>query len=305
MLLFTLQSKYLGGMMRRISYVFIGALCIAHVQAASFDCTKAGTKIEKMICANELISKLDEEMNAVYQHAHDLKYSQENIFESQKRWLKIRNRCGDIQCLEASYRERLAEMSEHYKLMMSKNVKLCNAMLALYNEDMKKVGRIKYRDHEMFLGIEWQSNSDDMHLLYSTFDINNDGSKELVYRTTMGFHGINTDRYFIFPEHSDISSKLTAGVGGWKALNETQDRIEGNKGYELNDRESSIHTSLSPYVVLKPFVVDGITYISMTDARPRWIVIAKYLNTNNLLDVCYFYDANIPAFDHDRDVLGY
>lgn len=283
----------------------IGLLSLANTHAAGFDCAKAATKIEKMICANATLSSLDDEMNAAYRQRLGLKSSEENIAESQKKWLIGRNRCGDIQCLEASYRERLAEMSEPYKLIMSKDAKLCNAMLALYNADMKAVGKIGYQSHEMFRKIEWHADSRDSSLLYSIFDINNDGRNELVFRTTTGFHGINTDSYFIFPEHSDISSKLSAGPGGLGALYQANDRIEGGEGYELNDSESPIRASLDPYVVLQPFAINGTIYISMTDVRPQWIVIAKYLNANKLQDICYFHDANIPAFDHDRDVVGH
>lgn len=291
--------------MKHFLCFLIGLLSLANTYAAGFDCAKAATKIEKMICANATLSSLDEEMNAAYRQRLGLKYSEENIAESQRRWLIGRNRCGDVQCLEASYRERLAEISEHYKLVMSKDAKLCNAMLALYNADMKAVGRIGYQSHEMFRKIEWHADSRDSDLLYSIFDINNDGKNELVFRTTTGFHGINTDSYFIFPENSDISSKLTPGPGGGRALYETQDRIEGNEGYTLKDSEGLTLASLDPYVVLKPFVIDGTTYISMTDVRPHSIIIAKYLNNNKLKDICYFYDENIPFFDHDRDVLGH
>ncbi|MDD5391308.1 MAG: hypothetical protein PHD37_18375 [Gallionellaceae bacterium] len=35
-------------------------LAVGQVQAASFDCAKAGTKVEKRICNNARLSKLDE-----------------------------------------------------------------------------------------------------------------------------------------------------------------------------------------------------------------------------------------------------
>jgi uncharacterized protein len=35
-------------------------------QAASFDCGKAGTKVEKIVCSDADLSKLDEELNAAY-----------------------------------------------------------------------------------------------------------------------------------------------------------------------------------------------------------------------------------------------
>ncbi len=37
-------------------------LVIGQLQAASFDCGKAGTKVEKLICADAELSKLDEKL---------------------------------------------------------------------------------------------------------------------------------------------------------------------------------------------------------------------------------------------------
>ena len=42
-----------------------------NAEAASFDCAKARTAVEKMICADAELSKLDDEMAAVHRQASE------------------------------------------------------------------------------------------------------------------------------------------------------------------------------------------------------------------------------------------
>ena len=47
---------------------------------------------------------------------------------------------------------------------------------------------------------------------------------------------------------------------------------------------------IGPSYVLQPFIWHGITYISMTDRIPEWIVVGKYKQAEDVQDICYFYD---------------
>lgn len=95
-------------------------------QAASFDCAKAAKPLEKLICGNADLSKLDETLAGAY--AADLAmYSQEaqiKLRQGQRSWLKyVRARCGywlgtpnlDVnaakQCLQDEYQGRLEDFA--------------------------------------------------------------------------------------------------------------------------------------------------------------------------------------------------
>ena len=85
------------------------ALCwAASAQAASFDCAKAGTAVEKMICTDAGISKLDDEMAVVYEKALQQNEQQAAaIRQEQKQWLKYtRNACNDVDCMREAYLTR-------------------------------------------------------------------------------------------------------------------------------------------------------------------------------------------------------
>jgi uncharacterized protein len=98
--------------------IAIGAILVAplagQVQAApSFDCAKASTRVERMICDNPRIAQLDSELADAYRIAlRDAPWASANrrIREEQKAWVAERNRCRDPRCLRQSYRQRIAQL---------------------------------------------------------------------------------------------------------------------------------------------------------------------------------------------------
>jgi uncharacterized protein len=80
--------------------------------AQSFDCAKAQTRIEKMICADRAIRELDEYLGRYYAASRAAIPSAGACLQSdQALWLKaIRDGCADEACLKAGYLNRLAEL---------------------------------------------------------------------------------------------------------------------------------------------------------------------------------------------------
>lgn len=116
--------------------LFGGLVLNCAVHAASFDCAKAGTQVEKLICDNPEISKFDEELNAAYKTAlQDEKQDEkqaEAIKQVQKQWMKERNKCADADCLEMAYRGRTADLnpvrnSDRFIPVLTKDKPLCEA----------------------------------------------------------------------------------------------------------------------------------------------------------------------------------
>lgn len=84
--------------------------CSQEAQAASFDCQKAATLLEKAICADGELSKLDEQMGACYKSKRAAAKDTKKINAEQKVWIKKRNACKDnVDCLKKSYLEYLAQ----------------------------------------------------------------------------------------------------------------------------------------------------------------------------------------------------
>ena len=87
--------------------------CIAHTAAAqSFDCAKAQTRIEKMVCADRAIADLDEYLGRYYAAARaEIPGATACLQSDQAQWLKsTRDACADGACLKTAYLARLAEL---------------------------------------------------------------------------------------------------------------------------------------------------------------------------------------------------
>ncbi len=82
--------------------------CSTTMHAASFDCSKASSKIEKAICANSALSKLDQDLGTLF---NSVKIDDTKIVSEQKKWLlERRNICKDTDCLINEYNKRIDEL---------------------------------------------------------------------------------------------------------------------------------------------------------------------------------------------------
>lgn len=76
--------------------------------SASFDCAKATTPIEKLICSNNSLFTKDEALNKTYKTALSKTNNQKELTKRQLNWLKnTRNQCNTVECLEYVYQERI------------------------------------------------------------------------------------------------------------------------------------------------------------------------------------------------------
>lgn len=78
----------------------------------SFDCAKAQTRVEKLICNDAGLRELDEHLDRYYEAGRAAVERAASCLQSdQAQWLKtIRNQCADASCLKAAYLDRLGEL---------------------------------------------------------------------------------------------------------------------------------------------------------------------------------------------------
>lgn len=110
---------------------FLGWIALS-ANAASFDCAKASTKVEHMICADSEISKLDEELNTAYTVALQDKTRADSIKQAQKTWLSSRNRCVNLECLKSAYISRTRLLQQKISLKDPHDV--CSVVAQYTNE---------------------------------------------------------------------------------------------------------------------------------------------------------------------------
>ncbi len=101
-------------MMRTWRAAFMITLAFASQSgAASFDCAKAKSKIEKAICADPKLSQFDEDLNRYYTTALEaLKDGASCLKNDERQWVKTaRDKCGPkADCLTKAYLGRLATL---------------------------------------------------------------------------------------------------------------------------------------------------------------------------------------------------
>jgi len=216
--------------------------------------------------------------------------------------------------------------ADEYVLVMSKEDNVCQHMLKLYNEDLKKYGVIKYDKHMEFNAIKWEEKKYyRMHegkkeypmppydlkttVKISNYDINNDGRNEIVIMDTGYFRRILSDYLYYFKyEDADLFKKdefdmsilgtkptgrIVSGAGSNYELKELPKFIYPDTG----DKESKAYYSLGRYLYIHPFYFDGTYYLEINDEihfdtkgiyTSKFLIILKYTNENQLNDVCYF-----------------
>ena len=94
-------------------FVFFTVLCTPSVLlAASFDCKRAGTQVEKIICSEADIGKLDEDLSGLYKQALVVSPAIKN---EQLLWIKERNSCKNDQCVRDRYTSRVGDLRAFLK----------------------------------------------------------------------------------------------------------------------------------------------------------------------------------------------
>lgn len=134
-----------------LSFCMLALLLVGHIertQAASFECAKATTSMEKLICSNDDVSGLDEELGQVYKEAL-IKYvdKKDMMVRQQRNWIKwIRSQCANTSCLLTLYEARIGEIADgdnvaslngpdipNFVLTDGRGLPLCEAYLNVLN----------------------------------------------------------------------------------------------------------------------------------------------------------------------------
>jgi uncharacterized protein len=99
--------------------LFCGFILIGTpVHAASFDCKKASTTTEKIICGSNDLSALDSKLSQIYQKVYDASdpNAKENLLIGQRSWVRyVRLVCEDEECITIAYEDRIDQLEDFAK----------------------------------------------------------------------------------------------------------------------------------------------------------------------------------------------
>jgi uncharacterized protein YecT (DUF1311 family) len=80
--------------------------------APSFDCTKASNGVERLICSDRELAKLDVELSQLYLKARSNAVDKERLKSEQIAWIRTSRACSDKNCLKKSFEQRMADLSK-------------------------------------------------------------------------------------------------------------------------------------------------------------------------------------------------
>jgi hypothetical protein len=195
-----------------------------------------------------------------------------------------------------------AGCSDVFQLAMSGDKALCAKVLDLFNASVDGNGLLRY-ERGAFQAIGWRPL--DLRgqppkvrrcstLEQAVFDLDNDGTDDLVVRTNFCMKGKPSDSLYVFPSDSDVLQRAS-----WQDLNplvSTPDKFERTGGtYPLTrfpKREAGSKPAvLNTLFALQPFRFEGHSYVSLTDASTEWVVVARYRGREQFDDLCYLHRA--------------
>ena len=185
-----------------------------------------------------------------------------------------------------------------YQFVVGRDSKLCARVLEAFREDVDDRGRLRYQ-HEIFRQIAWKpvelkgQGPKTRHcssLDKAIVDLDNDGQLDLVVKTTFCMKGSPSDSFYMFPADSAVLEQAN-----WQDLSPllaTPDKFERTGGVypltQLPVEETGVSRSpLTGVFTIQPFMLDGNVYVSLTDGRAEWIVIAQYRGGARFEDLCY------------------
>ncbi|TKS61102.1 MAG: hypothetical protein EWM72_00871 [Nitrospira sp.] len=184
-------------------------------------------------------------------------------------------------------------------LVAAKGKSFCQRVLELFQKNMGSGPRLNL-DAEPFSEVKWEPaviagmapkirrcSSLDKALV----DLDNDGTRDLVVKTTFCMKGAPSDSFYMFPANSNVLEQ--ASWQDMAPLLATANKFERTGGsYPLTALPMSSEfrkggPTLSIVFTVQPFIMDEKTYVALTDGRGKWIVIAKYLRGERFEDQCY------------------
>ncbi len=82
--------------------------------APSFDCARAATRAERLICSDDELAALDREMARAYNQLNQIAKNRTRLTTDQRSWrVGVRDRCTDLDCVKEAMRDRIIVLDQY------------------------------------------------------------------------------------------------------------------------------------------------------------------------------------------------
>jgi uncharacterized protein len=92
--------------------IFLLLLFSTKSWAAGFDCSKASTRTEHLICSDTKLIELDQQLTVAYRKAYGAALDRKLLKAEQIEWLKERDACETSECVRSKYQNRIEGLCE-------------------------------------------------------------------------------------------------------------------------------------------------------------------------------------------------
>ena len=118
--------------------------------AAGFDCNKASTLVEKAICSDSELSKLDDLLMISYKEALGNISDTDKLKSEQRDWLSnTRNKCQDADCLKRAYNKRISDISKIAPSSKPASNSAIKSTDSLWTGEWNRTGGSKHADADV------------------------------------------------------------------------------------------------------------------------------------------------------------
>ncbi|MFM0390783.1 lysozyme inhibitor LprI family protein [Paraburkholderia phytofirmans] len=98
--------------------LLVASSTAAFADGPAFNCAKASSQVEKMICADPTLSAADSVNADLYREVLQASDSQNQVKQQQRQWLRTRNACQTVDCIAKAYDTRYNQL-QHERLVNS------------------------------------------------------------------------------------------------------------------------------------------------------------------------------------------
>jgi uncharacterized protein len=101
--------------------MLLGVSLVSSAEAATFDCNKASTFVEKAICSDSRLTSMDDQLGRLYKDALAASSDSAALKAEQRAWLSSRDQCKDSDCVIKAYEDRIGVLTATSSPAKSRN----------------------------------------------------------------------------------------------------------------------------------------------------------------------------------------
>ncbi|CAJ8041114.1 lipoprotein [Burkholderia pseudomallei] len=99
-----------------VAALLLAVSSVAFAGSPAFNCAKASSKVEKMICGDSALSDADSVNADLYKEVLQVADNPNQVKQDQRQWLKARNACQTADCLANAYNNRYNQLEHERRI---------------------------------------------------------------------------------------------------------------------------------------------------------------------------------------------